>query len=294
MQHLFIDSDIASFIWSSLSKKGIILDYQSSIKNLIFTTVSQYNPKSLFGLFHLTVIGITLWELWTARNLARNDGKFSAKNSILHSVLSQAKTICQLVNIQEANPARRKFLLGFGIQGSCLHTPVLKAIKWICPPWPLFKLNTDGASKTTRLSGGGGVIRDSKGDIILAFSHYYETATSLIAEARALLDGLKYLRIVSPGPAIIECDSKSLVQIINKETQCPWYILSYTREMSSLLLPDDLISHIYREANTVADLLANHACYVKCNFFFSSKDLPTKIKGAARLDKLGMPSFRIM
>lgn len=44
----------------------------------------------------------------------------------------------------------------------------------------MLKLNTDGASKTSGLLGGGGLIRNSKGDILFAFSHFYGTTTSII------------------------------------------------------------------------------------------------------------------
>lgn len=158
----------------------------------------------------------------------------------------------------------------------------------------MLKLNTDGASKTSGLLGGGGLIRNSKGDILFAFSHFYGTTTSIIVEARALLDGIKYLRTFFCRPVLIECDSKVLVQIINKAAHCPWTILAYVREIKSLILSEDSISHIFREANTVADLLASQACSNNCNSFYSSSELPRNIKGAARLDKLGMPSIRIM
>lgn len=182
--------------------------------------------------------------------------------------------------------------MGIAIQTP--NAPQLKIIRWISPPWPSFKLNSDGACKQNGISGGGGVIRNFKGDIILAYSHYYGHTNSLIAEARAILDGTKYLHTITDRPAYIECDSHIIVRIINKETQCPWSILSFVREIWKLISQHDRIIHTYREGNKVADLLASLACNSKCNAFYSCNELPTIIKGEARLDKLGLPSIRVM
>ncbi|MQL94634.1 hypothetical protein Taro_027289, partial [Colocasia esculenta] len=42
--------------------------------------------------------------------------------------------------------------------------------------------------------GGGGVIRDTRGQIVFAFAHSYDVSSSLMAECRALLDGLRCVK----------------------------------------------------------------------------------------------------
>ena len=34
---------------------------------------------------------------------------------------------------------------------------------WLPPPWPYYKLNSDGARKGSGLAGAGGLIRDAAG-----------------------------------------------------------------------------------------------------------------------------------
>lgn len=85
------------------------------------------------------------------------------------------------------------------------------------PPWPFLKLNTDGAHKAEDLSGGGGVIRDHKGNVLLAFSHFYGQANSLIAEARALNDGIRYLHTISNHAAYIEGSPSTVVNDSSKK-----------------------------------------------------------------------------
>ncbi|XP_043692976.1 uncharacterized protein LOC122643420 [Telopea speciosissima] len=54
------------------------------------------------------------------------------------------------------------------------------------------KLNVDGASKgNSGPSGGGGVIRDSSGNVVMAFANFYGHCTNTEAEMRLILDGLQ-------------------------------------------------------------------------------------------------------
>ncbi|CAI9780517.1 unnamed protein product [Fraxinus pennsylvanica] len=64
-------------------------------------------------------------------------------------------------------------------------------ISWKKPLEKEYKLNVDGASKgNPGLVGGGGVLRDSNGTFLAGFSHHYSPCTNMVAETRALLDGL--------------------------------------------------------------------------------------------------------
>lgn len=78
--------------------------------------------------------------------------------------------------------------------------------------------------------GGGGVIRDHKGSVIFAFLHYY--GHSLIAEMRALLDGLRYCSALSLAVTHVEVDSKLLVDILHGVSSCPWRLHYWIREAS--------------------------------------------------------------
>ena len=97
-------------------------------------------------------------------------------------------------------------------------------VRWSRPSGDLLKLNTDGCSKENpSTSGGGGILRDGGGRLLLAFSCHFGQATSLQAEVRALLYGVKLFAHRGFGRLVVELDSLVLVHILLGKTGCPIY-----------------------------------------------------------------------
>lgn len=61
------------------------------------------------------------------------------------------------------------------------------------------------------LSAGGGIVRDHSGNMIYGFHSFYGHSTSIISEARSLLHGIKWLQAHGHMHAIVEIDSKVLL-----------------------------------------------------------------------------------
>ncbi|XP_027171657.1 uncharacterized protein LOC113771254 [Coffea eugenioides] len=107
-----------------------------------------------------------------------------------------------------------------------------------------------------RLSGGGGVVRDSEGGFHLAFPCFFGVATSLHAELKVLVHGVGQSVARGYLDIHLEVDSLSLVRIISGAQACPWHL---QLELDDLLRYQSLfrsITHCYREANKLADRLA--------------------------------------
>ncbi|XP_077226264.1 uncharacterized protein LOC143859440 [Tasmannia lanceolata] len=112
-------------------------------------------------------------------------------------------------------------------------------ILWERPVCGHIKHNIDGAAKENPgESGGGGVMRDSKAKVIIAFVYFYGTSTNMVIEARALLDGLRLCKAFGIVNLVVESDSKVLMDLISKKKSHPWFISSYWLEM--MLLVDQL------------------------------------------------------
>ncbi|MQM12695.1 hypothetical protein Taro_045615 [Colocasia esculenta] len=146
-------------------------------------------------------------------------------------------------------------------------TPLsMKLVRWI-PPLVDFCLNVDGASKgNLGICGGGGCIRDKHGKLLLAFSNFYGVGNSIIAETRALCDGLRLAHFLGVRLSAIYSDSSTLVQSIQQGKCLNWHIQCWWRPTMDLLHEDPTtLSHVFKETNQVADRLANHAISSMCN-----------------------------
>lgn len=66
-----------------------------------------------------------------------------------------------------------------------------RVIKWIKPNQGELKLNVDGASRgNPGLVGGGGILRDHEGNMVMAFCKFFRKCTNMEVECRAMAEGL--------------------------------------------------------------------------------------------------------
>ncbi|MQL95219.1 hypothetical protein Taro_027882 [Colocasia esculenta] len=146
-----------------------------------------------------------------------------------------------------------------------------KLIRWILPSKGLV-LNVDGASKgNPGACGGGGCVRDCNGNLLFAFAHYYGFGSSLVAESRSLCDGLRLALEHAFNLAEIRSDSLTLVNSISSGKVPSWKCLHWWRDALSIIQTFDInIKHIYRQANQLADALANAQVIALVGWFSSA------------------------
>lgn len=93
----------------------------------------------------------------------------------------------------------------------------------------------------------------------------------MMAEARALLQGLKLCVHKGVLQWDVEMDSLVLMQIIQGKAGTPWAITYEIREISQLLQKlDHFLMHTFRESNMAADCLANLGCKCEKYLFFEA------------------------
>ena len=130
--------------------------------------------------------------------------------------------------------------------------------KWKPPPENVLKINVDGSTKDSGISALGIVIRNHKSEIVNYHVENCGVSTALKTEALTVRDCLVLAKKLKLEKIIVESDNLTVVNSINGIWKCPWdieIIISYI-----LLLMTDFrtiqVSHIFREANVVADCLA--------------------------------------
>ncbi|KAF3618304.1 putative E3 ubiquitin-protein ligase RING1-like [Capsicum annuum] len=65
-------------------------------------------------------------------------------------------------------------------------------ITWTKPSATWVKLNTDGSRNTVGQIEAGGICKDHLGNLIMAFQQHLGTGSSNLAEAKAVMVGLKW------------------------------------------------------------------------------------------------------
>ncbi|MQM16740.1 hypothetical protein Taro_049699 [Colocasia esculenta] len=296
IDHLFLSGEIASSLWRwarPLIRSSVV---GSRISITLWNALSASNRQSAFDFISVYTVLLILWEIWKYRCAKRHDSKVKFLNGILYDIKYAINTAVQGISFKRnCSQLQLRTLLHYGFTPKFkMKRP--KLVRWN-PPHLGFYLNVDGASKgNPSLCSGGGCIRDSKGDIRLSFAFSYGQGDSLTAEARSLCDGLRLADHHGIHISTVFSDSLVLVQSF-RTNRCPsWKCTWWWREASSLLRKSSaLLHHAYRETNRVADAVAIYACNTHgSSVFHSPSSLPSVCKGPAALDKVGLPSVRLL
>ena len=112
------------------------------------------------------------------------------------------------------------------------------------------------------------------------------------AEASALLEGM--LLSTDFHFLQVEMDSQVLLAMVNGNGRIPWTLWKTISRIQTLALGRQVtFTHVYREANGVADALANLASSTGVCQSFGASTLPDHIQGLARLDRMRVPYVRL-
>ncbi|XP_058106494.1 uncharacterized protein LOC131249746 [Magnolia sinica] len=124
------------------------------------------------------------------------------------------------------------------------------------------KLNVDGSARgNSRVGGGGGACMDHQGSLVFSFHNKYGSITNNIAEAQAMVDGLKICADKELNNIIMEIDSRIIHEAVsNLFHSCGWKLWYRLEIIHQFVQPLNLrFSHTLREGNSVADGLAKIA-----------------------------------
>ncbi|CAN1122461.1 Putative ribonuclease H protein At1g65750 [Linum perenne] len=144
-----------------------------------------------------------------------------------------------------------------------LHVSPLRQealIQWSPAPEGFITINTDGSViQPSKHAAGGGILRDWQGRKITAFAVNLETCSIMRAELKAADIGLKIAWEMGFRRVHLQLDSKAVVNTIcgdiDEDSRHSQTIRSIHRWINRDW--EIHVSHVFREANKVADLLAH-------------------------------------
>ena len=173
------------------------------------------------------------------------EGKLADSSTVCVDVMARANEIYRLNNSHISQQPQRKEIF----------------IRWLPPPWPWCQLNTDGSCRKDEGAGAGGIIRDSVGHWLTRFCMNIGESSVLMAELWGLYQGLHLAWEAGIKRLLVEEDSLCVTQLVSKQVVVPnefYALVVAIREIISRNWQVS-ITHIYREANSAADFMANMA-----------------------------------
>ncbi|KAH0701521.1 hypothetical protein KY285_015799 [Solanum tuberosum] len=169
-----------------------------------------------------------------------------------------------------------------------------KIVRWLSPPINWLKCNTDGASKGNhRPSSTTFCIRDHLGDLVIVKGFKIQDTTNIVAEARAITEGLLFCKDKLTEHVIIESDYMVMVQILEGRWDTLWSVALEVNKINELRgCLSARVHHSFKEGNILADYFANLVFHAGDFQFNQYHDIPNESKTILNMDKIGTPQIR--
>lgn len=162
----------------------------SNIQQTQFSWWYTSNPSIITSLLP----SLIYWELWRYRNKAIHDTIISPSWVLISTIQKSLLNILQAAKIKFHPSIFQPLLKPSSLIIGHARQRTVRVVHWSKPALGFVKLNSDEASQgKPGLSAGSGIVRDSLGNFIYAYSSFYGwSSTSFLAKARALFLGIKW------------------------------------------------------------------------------------------------------
>jgi ribonuclease HI len=231
--------------------------------------------------------------IWSVRNQARFGNKIitwkSAIFMIIANTLLSGNNTCK----HSSNSTRDfSFLKMFRITIHHPKPPSLKEVYWQPPLLNWYKCNIDGASCGNLGNAScAGIFRNHNVELIYGFAEPLGITSTYVAE---LCEAVRAIEIVFQrnwSHLWMEIDSSFVVAAFkNPDKPVTWPLRNKWENVLFMINQMNcIITHIYREENQVADLMANHGLSSASIVFWNVP--PLFIRECFDKNRFGVPSF---
>ncbi|XP_027184038.1 uncharacterized protein LOC113782345 [Coffea eugenioides] len=293
LDHIFCNGDLPKRVWNSFTSGVGGRSCVSTVRHALAVWWLHPTSNPCLRLIFQFLPCLVCWHLWRARNLRVFEGKGISSHLIHLRVVGELRDI-----LSSRFPCLAGHRLSWeeliGLASRCRRASTVRWVKWRTSPIPLPKLNVDGCSRgNPGTSGGGGILRDTAGCFVFAFSCFSGDVTSLHSELRAMLYGVKLCVQRGIIPIHVESDSLLLVRMVRGELRVPWFLRREFEELIAFRHHLHAVTHCFREVNRVADRLSNVGADSGSDRVYETLALlPLLVRGDCQMDAWGMPMVR--
>ncbi|KAL3528043.1 hypothetical protein ACH5RR_012699 [Cinchona calisaya] len=187
----------------------------------------------------------------------------------------------------------RLLLVGFQLKVVIPKPRQPMALTWTAPPPGTYKLDVERSSLgNPGNTGRPGVIRNYNSDVLFGFFECYGICTSLEAEFRALIFGLKWFHQHNFFPLIVHSDSKLLLDVVQGQVPGPWHLdLCFLQFQALATYGCHSLHHQFQQTNVVTNSLGKKAS-ASCTSF-AANAVPRHIHRSAVINALAFSYIRL-
>ncbi|WMV46072.1 hypothetical protein MTR67_039457 [Solanum verrucosum] len=294
INHIFVNGDFAKYIWEWFSAPCGVYHKQTYIKDILYSWWGMENKNDVHKLILQAAPIIVCWNLWKNRCAAKY---WSKQSSITRVKFLITKDIYLLINTAYSYiqwPTTWHEMIK--IIELCKQDIRIWQISWEKPPQNILKLNTDGSAlNNPGKIGGGGILRDHKGELVYAFSIPFGNGSNNQAETLAPSHGIEWCLQHGYKKILLEVDSELLVKWLQLTAKPPWQLQQSIQELINYTRQLDFFScqHTFREANSTVDFLSKRSHKTDIvQHYYSVQQLPAVVKGSFLLERMGISYFR--
>ncbi|GAA0157964.1 hypothetical protein LIER_15111 [Lithospermum erythrorhizon] len=186
LEHVFFTNAITNKVWILVASMfGFTHAPYQNVQGAVIAWTLAVNTK---GHIRQIIPMVIIWALWEARNQSKHDGTTYTFHKVMSRVMVTTTYICKSCLISYKH-WKGDVTMVEHFQAQILVPPprALSVVTWAKPSIGVLKLNVDGSYGLSH-SAAGGVLRDSNGDLIMAFSLTTHPSSPLEAEVDAALN----------------------------------------------------------------------------------------------------------
>jgi ribonuclease HI len=194
----------------------------------------------------------------------------------------------------KANSTMTDFVMlrAFSVKMNFGNAPNIKEVLWQPPIMHWLKCNIDGASNgNPGPSACGGIFRDSNADFIGAFAFNLGTTNSLSAELHGAMFAIEIAAHKGWNNLWLETDSLLVTLAFKSSKVVPWSLRNrWANCMTKAATMNFFVTHVYREGNCCADILANIGLSLQSHAWWDH--VPSQVGSEFNRNRLGMTNYR--
>ncbi|XP_057774892.1 uncharacterized protein LOC130993874 [Salvia miltiorrhiza] len=264
IEHIMWSCPRISYVWETFLlwfHKTELLSCLDIHTFLVLAWNACFSPQIL-AFWKAGIISI-LWKIWDCRNaFVFDDLRFEAR-SILAFVKAYFKEMDS--NFSRLGTIKNTWtdyviVRSLGISSRAAPPPRMVEVYWWPPVTHWIKVNIDGSAKGApgRIAAGG-VFRDNFASVRGCFHIKGGSGFAFEAELLAVITAINIAHDRGWLHLWVESDSMYVVRLLeNRSTDVPWRFLASWKQVLRRLHGFSLIvTHIFREGNHPADIMAN-------------------------------------